>query len=492
EADSGVINVFGVTRLYDVIRDDSAATFVLKPVVQRRPETQAEVDSLTQRINDLPFYRGLLIDETGEVNLLAVSLDPDMLDTDLKIPMVHRVKDITNRYAKKWDTEPRFAGLPILRVNSHETIKQELYLFLGLALIVTALTLLIFFRSLLTVIFPMLVVGCVIIFSMGLIGLLGYKMSLITGIIPALITVISIPNSVYLITKYHIEFKRTRNKVKSLILVIEKIGIVTVMTNATTGIGLGVLAFTDIKPLQEFGVVAGLSVVAAFFISLMLIPVVFSFAPPPSQGQLKHLERRGLSFIIRSLDRIVLNYRWAVYLVTTVIVGVSIYGLLQVKPVAYMADDIPQDSKVLQDLRYVENRFNGALPFEILIDTGKRRGVLKRRTIQNIDKLQKRLDGYEDISQSISVANFAKFFRQALFNGGPTDYELPSRDEFNFIADYAKNIDLFGDMAISKSLTDPDIQITRVSASVRDIGSLKMQALVDSVRKDVEEIFPAD
>ena len=492
EAQEGVVGVFGITRLYDVIRDDSLEQFKLVPMVRDIPRSQAEVDTFMQRIQELPFYKGLLLDDSMRTTLLAVSLDPALLDTDQKIPLLHRVTDPVEAFAAQHGSQARFAGLPVLRVNMHETVKKELYIFLALALIVTGITLLLFFRSLYTVVFPMIVVGSVIIFSMGLIGLFGYKMSLITGIIPALVTVISIPNSVYLITKYHIEFRRTRNKMKSLIMVVEKIGIVTVMTNATTAVGLGVLAFTDIQPLREFGIVAGLSVVAAFFISLLLIPVVFSFLPPPNSNQTRHLDRRGLTFVIRSLDRIVHQHRSVVYAITAGLVVFSVWGMTRILPVAYMADDVPQDSKVLKDLKYIEARFNGALPFEIMIDTGKRRGVLRRRTLQDIAALQDSLAQYEDISRSISVADFAKFFRQSFFGGGAQNYELPTRNEFNFIVDYARNTNIFGELSLAKTLTDTNLQVTRISASVRDIGSLEMEALVDSVQKDLDAIFDGE
>lgn len=490
EGTYGVNSVFGITRLYDVVLDDSLEQFSLQPLLTQRPDNQAEVDSLAQRIKELPFYAELLYDAEGKTTLLAISMDADLLNTDQKVPIVNGVKQPIRTYGETYQLETRFAGLPVLRVNMHQTVKQELYLFLGLALIVTALTLLVFFRSFYTVLFPMIVVGSVIIFSMGLIGLFGYKMSLITGIIPALVTVISIPNCVYLITKYHIEFRRTRNKMKSLILVIEKIGIVTVMTNATTAIGLGVLAFTDIQPLREFGVVAGLSVVAAFFISLLLIPVVFSFLPPPSRQQTKHLDRRSLSFVIRAIERTVMYRRWLVYTVSLTLAGLSLWGMTRILPVAYMADDIPQDSEVLQDLRYIEDRFNGALPFEIMIDTRRRRGALRSRTLEDIEELQTRLKEYPDISRSLSVADFAKFLRQALMSGSPEEYALPSKDELNAILDYASNTELLGELSFSKSLVDTDsLKITRISASVRDIGSLEMDRLIDSVTQDVDEIF---
>ncbi|MEL6674046.1 MAG: MMPL family transporter [Bacteroidota bacterium] len=486
----GVESVISLTRLYDVVRDDTLEGFQLRPLVSQRPGSQAEVDSIGKRVRDLAFYEGLLLNEKTGTALIAVSFNPGLLDTDQKVPLLAAGQAPIEAFANRFDIEPHYAGMPVLRVNMHDSVKKELYKFLLLALVVTALSLIVFFRSFYTMIAPMVVVLAVIVFSMGLIGLFDFKISLITGVIPALITVISIPNSIYLITKYHIEFRRTGNKMKSLILVIEKIGIVTVMTNATTAVGLGVLSFTDIKPLQEFGVVAGLSVVAAFFISLLLIPIFFSFLPPPTPSQTKHLDRRGLGFAIKSLQQAVSHHRWAIYTITAFLGLASIYGMTMVQPVAYIVDDVPQDSKLLTDLRHIEGQFNGALPFEILVDTKKKNGVLRRRALMDISRMQDSLATYHDLSRSISVADFAKFFNQSFFDGDPSFYELPSRNQSPAILSYVRKTAFFGEQnALSKSLTDSSLAVTRISASVRDIGSLEMEKLVDSVRKDVAEIF---
>ena len=487
----GVESLIGMTRLYDVARQDSPVeAFQLLPLIPKRPETQAEVDSIAKRIQELPFYKGFLLDEDLSTTLIAVNFNSVMFDTEKKLVMVNNIKDLANAYGEKHNAEIHYAGLPILRVNMHETVKSELILFLVLALIVTAITLLFFFRSLYTVIFPMMVVGSVIIFSLGWVGIFDYEIGLVMGIIPALVTVISIPNSVYLITKYHIEYRKTLNKMKSLVMVIEKIGIVTVMTNATTAIGLGVLAITDIKQLQEFGIVSGLSVVSAFFISLLLIPIVFSFLPAPTERQTRHLDGKSMGFVINKLKHWVHNHRWGVYAVTAVLTGLSVFGMTKIVPVAYIIDDIPEESKIMVDLRYIEDRFNGALPFEILIDTKKTNGATKRRNLKKFEALQDSLKKYPAISRSLSLADFAKLFNQAFFNGDASFYEMPSQNVYNILAQYARNsIEVNDNLALSKSLADSSMKITRISASIKDIGSIKMEALTDSIEADVDSIF---
>lgn len=488
ESIEGVDQVLSITHIYDLIRNTEKESFELKRLIQRKPETQVELDSIAQRIQQLSFYKGLIIDTAEQTSLMIVSLSPDIMDTGKKVFVYDDLLSYTQPFEKAQKLDIRYAGLPVLRVNVHKTIRGELVLFLILALVVMMVTLLLFFRSISTVILPMLVVGIVIIWSIGILGLCGYKISLITGVIPALITVIGIPNSVYLITKYHIEYRRTRNKIKSLIRVIEKIGIVTIMTNATTAVGLGVLGLTQIRMLKEFGIVAGLSVVTAFFISLLLIPIFFSFFPPPSRNQVKHLERRTLNTFIRFLDRVVHHHRWSIYIITLIAAGFSVLGMSKLVPVSFMTDDIPKDNILITDLKYVEERFNGVMPFEVIVDTKKRKGALKRSNIRKASQLQEKLVEYPSISRTVSVADFTKFLRQSFFAGGSEAYALPTRSEFDFIQLYLKNTEFDGS-TLNKTIVDSALQKIRITGNVRDIGSIELAKVIDSIEVQARAIF---
>ncbi len=268
------------------------------------------------------------------------------------------------------------------------------------------------------------------------------------------------------------------------------------MTNATTAVGLGVLAVTDILPLKEFGVVAGLSVIASFFISLLLIPIVFSFLPPPTRWQTRHLERKTLTLGLRSLDGIVHHYRGAVYVVSILLVAASIWGLTRVRAEAFIADDVPKDSRVMRDLKFVESRFNGALPFEIVVDTRRKNGLRKFANLQKIDELQQRLMKYDNISRTMSIVDMARYSRQSFFGGDTAQYLFPSRYEFsNVIGPFLNNTirnEYLGPHTFSKQLTDTLRQKVRISGSVRDIGSLEMKALIADVQQDVDEVFGTD
>ena len=410
------------------------------------------------------------------------------MDSAGKVPLFRKVKELASKVEEKHDIDVRFAGVPVIRVKSSELVEDEVALFLILAIIVMAVTLLLFFRSISTTILPLIVVGVVIVWSVGIIGLLGYQMTIVSAVIPALITVIGIPNSVYLITKYHIEYRQTKNKIKSLTRMIKKIGIVTIMTNATTAVGFGVLAFTDIRMLKEFGLVAGLSVVAAFFISILLIPILFSFLPPPSKKQTAHLDRKLLNDFVKFLDRIVHTQRWAIYTLTIILTIASAWGLILLKPVSFMTDDVPTNADLRSDLKFIEEKFKGVMPFEILIDTKRKRGATRRSNLKKVAKLQTSLESYSSISRTISVADVSQYLRQVFFDGTEEDYVLPDKSETDFISLYLKNT-TFDTENLSRTLTDTNFQKIRISGSIRDIGSIEMAKLVDSIQTDVNQIF---
>src|SRR5690554_2425859 len=173
-------------------------------------------------------------------------------------------------------------------------VKRELNMFIFLTLGVTALVIYLFFRSFKVVLFAMLVVGIAVIWALGSQALLGYKITILTGMIPPLIIVIGIPNSVFMLNKYHQEFRLHGNRIKSLQRMIRKIGNATFLTNLTTASGFITFVFTSSRLLVEFGIVAAINIMVIFLLSLLLIPIVFSFLGDPKERHVKHLDRKWM------------------------------------------------------------------------------------------------------------------------------------------------------------------------------------------------------
>lgn len=484
----GVEGVVSLSHLANIVVNDSSESFSMKRVFPNKPRNQAELDSLMDIALNLPFYKGLIISEDGKTSLIAVSVEKKYLDSKEKIRILDEIKAYGKKFEDAQKIDLKYAGLPVFRTVLMKSVPKELALFLGLSILVTAITLIVFFRSFYAVIVPLVVVAIVVIWAGGFQGLFGYKLTIVTGIIPALITVIGIPNGVYLITKYHLEFARTRNKMEALAGIFDKIGLVTIMTNATTVVGLGATAVTDIAILQEFGIVAGITVVCAFFISMLLIPVIFIYLPEPTEKQLKHLDSRALVGIINWITKSVLTKSSVIFGVTALLTVLSLWGTFQLEAVSHMVDDVPQGSEMKRDLLFMEDKFKGVMPFEVLIDTKRRKGILKTSVLQDISDMQDSLKKYPEISHTLSIADFAKFTRQSFAGGAAEEYELPSKNELNAIGIYLQNTQK-GFAKMSKTLNDSNMQKTRISGSIKDVGSKNTRLMLNKVQKDIEAVF---
>ncbi len=486
----GIQDVFSITEAYNIIKNSEDRKFEIIPVVEGKPSSQEEVDQIESLIASLPFYENAIYNAQSPAYLILVTLDKEKLISSERKSLISSIEKTTQHFAGNKDLKTHFSGLPFYRVRAGEILDREMYMFVLMAIIITGLLLFLFFRSFKVVVFSILIVLTGVVWAFGFMGMIGYHITILTAVIPPVIIVIGIPNSIFLLNKYHSEYRQHGNKIRALQRVIQKIGAATFLTNLTTAAGFGTFMLTSTKILREFGLVASVNIMGIYILSLCLIPIIFSYLAPPDKKHTKHLDNKIISTIVSFFEGLSNSRRTKTYIATIAIVVFAFIGISFIKSTGYIVDDLPKGHKINQDLEYFEEQFSGIIPLEIKIDTKRRRGVLTGSTLQLIDDLQDSLRKYPELSKPISIVEAVKFARQAFFNGAPHQYRLPSNTERNFIMAYAGN---FTDQSrIAGSYIDSEGQITRVSYKVADIGSNSMRELEQNIRREIAQIFPEE
>ena len=486
---TGITTVLSLPTLPKMVKDTTEKKFDVVPIFTEIPEDQQTLDSLLKIVMDQKLYSGQLINPDNGMVLMLVSYDRSYLNSDKRIGLTEDIMDVGDTFTEHTGIKLYYAGMPFIRSVIAGKVKDELIMFLGFSALITAFIMLLFFRSWMAVVFPMIIIAVIVTWVMGTLVLFDYRITLLTGLIPTVIVVIGIPNSIYLINKYHHEFLIHGDKMLAIKTVTQKIGLVTLITNGTTAVGFGVLMFTDITILREFGVIASINIMATFLVSIILMPSVFSYLPAPTARQLKHLSFAPLGGVLDFFNFVVQKRRYVVFAVTGVIITFAIIGVYKVHSVSFMVDDIPEESQVKQDLMYFEHNFSGMMPLEIVVDTHKKRGVTDLRNLKKIDEFENFLAEQPDISNPVSIVNFVKASRQAFFGGNPSRYALPrNENEKNFILGYLKTES--DNSGLLNSFVDTTGQKIRVSLKFKDIGSNKMDSLVNLViRPKMDSIF---
>ncbi len=486
-----VENVLSIPGAISLVKD--TVTQQLKPVAIAGKPPYSNVDSIKQNFLGLPFYKGFLYNPNTDAYMMAVRINREVLNTKDRAGVINKILEMGNAFGEKHHVEMHYSGLPLIRTQMALKVQSEMRLFLILSFILTAVILVLFFRAFVAVLASMLVVAIGVIWSIGTIVLLGYKITLLTALIPPLVVVIGIPNCVYLLNRYHYEYYRNPNKMKSLLRMVDRMGIVTFFTNLTAAIGFGVFFFTKSVLLKEFGLVAGINILGLFFISLVFIPAFFSFLPPPNVRHTKYLERAWMNNLLSKITHWVFNHQPVIYGFTIIVMVFSIIGLTKLRNDAHIVDDLPKEDRISLDLKFFENNFKGVMPLEIVIDTRKKNGVLSLEVLGKMDKLSHYLESFPEIGRPLAITEAIKFANQAYFGGDTANYLVPEDPiQAAFIMPYLRTGKGEKNSMFNKllhSFIDSTKQKARISVSMADIGSRRLPILLDSIRPEVNRLF---
>ena len=486
----GIEEVVSAAHCYHLVRNDSLKRFDFKLIHNGRASTQAELDSIKAEIVKQQFYDKLMWDEETHISVMAITMSATVLDSKDRVALTDRIVDVGSKYEDQLGSQLRYSGMPYIRSLLAKVVKDEMVLFILYAILVTALIMFIFFRSFKVVMVAMLVVAIGSLWSIGFVAILGYQLSILTGLVPPLIIVIGVANCIFLLNKYHTEFRSHGNKIKGLQRVVRKVGKATLLTNATTAAGFATFTVVESSVMREFGVVAASSIMCIFVLSLLLVPIVFSFLNPPKARHVKHLDRKYSQAFVSKIVEVVLSYRARVYWFFGTVVVVGIYGITLITSDGKIVDDFPEDHHVLKDLAFFEEQFNGVVPLEIQIDGLKPDKALSPATLKRIDKLQDAVSAYPEISRAVSMAEIVKSLKQAYYNGIESKYSLPNGAERGFILSYANNDGGNSNGSdLLKSFIDSSRQITRVSFQMKDIGTDETERVVSELRPVLDSIF---
>lgn len=485
----GVLEVLSISKAINLVKNDSTRQFDVVPLVQRQATSQEEVDSLKSQIMNLKIYEGLLYNSKTGATLMTITLDKKKVNDNSRIEMINNLVKEVERYSQQYNVEIHYSGMPYIRTVTMQKVKHELLLFIILSMVVAAFIMFLFFRSLKVVISSLLVVGISILWVMGTTVLFNYKITILTGVIPSLIVIVVIENCIYILNKYHWEFRSHGNKMRSLSQVIQRIGFASLMTNASTALGFAAFILVPNQMLREFGIVTSINIMVLYILSIVLLPIIFSLQAPPKPKHLKHLDSNFFGAVLDKIIYLVSHRRNLIYGIAASLIIVASMGLWMMKTSGKIVDDFRDDDPIYLDLKFFENNFGGVMPFEISVDTKKRNGVMVHSTMQKIDQLQATISQYPEFSKPISLIEVFKFARQSYYRGDSSKYALPSSMERNFILSYLPQ-NMEGDGAgLLKSFLDSSKQITRVSFQMADVGTKHMDSLMASIHPQVDSIF---
>ena len=472
-------------------RKDTTA-FRLVPFIQDSVFTKEKLDKYQYELfNKLPFYEGLVYSPSKKSIRTAVYLKKDLVNTPARRDfIINDLIPLINDFENETGIKVYTSGMPYIRTLNSQNIIDEIGMFIGAALLVTSVIFFFFFRSFRATLISLITVIIGVMWVFGILGFLHYEITVLTALIPPLIIVIGIPNCIFLINKYQQEIKLHGNQAKSLQRVITKVGNATLMTNVTTASGFAAFILTNSKLLKEFGVVASINIIVIFLLSLIIIPIIYSFMPSPKYKHLKHLSKRWIGRLVNWMERMVKGHRVSIYVISVLLLCLSIIGINKIQISGSIIEDMPKNTEFFSDLKFFEKEYEGIMPLEILIDTKRKNGVMKLATLKRMDKLQDFFSEIPEFSKPISIVELVKYSKQAYYNNNPEYYQLPNSQERTFLLSYAKSS--VNNTLFLNNYVDSTGQFARITIFMKDIKTDRFDRIQEDLKSKIDKIFPSD
>lgn len=490
-----VDGVLSFNEIQDLVKNDSLQTFQLKPFIDQNKVADAAYLNAKKHdlLNKMPFYESLLFNKKSGIVRSVIYLKKNIVNKpERKEFVLNKLIPAIDEFKNSTKTDIKVSGMPYIRTMNAKAIISEIGLFIGATLLVTSLIFYFFFRSFRTTLMALFVVMIGVMWSFGFLGLLRYEITVLTALVPSLIVIIGIPNCIFLTNKYHQETRAHGNRAKGLQRVLTKVGTATFITNVTTAVGFATFIITDNKLLEEFGIVTSINIMALFVLSLFVIPIFFSFMPLPKEKHLEHLERGYLVNFKNWIIDQVKYHSVKVYSVSVGILIIGIIGVYKMKISGSVLEDMPKSTPFFEDIRFFEREFKGVLPVEILIDTKRKKGVMKISTLKKMDELQQEIEAIPQLSKPVSIVNLVKFSKQAYYNGNPAFYDLPNSQEQAFILPYLKNSSKNSKNNPLKSYVDSTGRYARISTFMREVSTDEMVKVEEKLQDRIHKLFPKE
>lgn len=489
----GVESVISEATLFTIRNNKAESKFDVQRIFSDVTFNEKSIDSIRKEIRRNPLYNKMLYNDSSHVSLMMIGLDERFLTDRVKSKVVFDIQKLADSYGEHFG-EFHYAGLPYLRVVIAKRIQSEMYIFIGLSMLVSSILMYFFFRSFRAVLICMTVVGVSVIWAMGTIATMGYAVSVMMALIPPLMIVIGIPNCIYLYNKYHQEYRHHGNRVKALTRVVSKTGIAMFLTNVTTALGFITFLFTSSEKFFEFGVISSINIMLCYVVSLCLIPIFASFLKNPPERHLKHLDRKLAVGLLEKLVVITSKRRGWIYGVTIVVTAVASIGMFKMTVTGNVTGDLPKDDIILKDIHFMETNFGGAVPFEVMIDYKEKGRLFGKNTLSKVEEVQAMMAKDSLFAKSISIVDFVKVINMAYYDNNPDRYTIISNRDKVRLSKYIDNFNMTNNNSTFsiKELVDTSAMILRVRTQMKDLGSYEVTDEVAMVKTRIDSIMNPD
>ena len=476
---NGVSSVSSLTNI-DLFTD--GGEYLLSPVYENIPKSPDSLKSAKTQIMNSKLLNNYLISDDGALAAILIEIDVAFNEHNSRESILKEI----DRLQESVDWEWHQTGLPIIRTRYVQYMIADNIRFLGPVVLMLFIFLSLLFRSWAGLVLPLLVVVLTIIWTLGFMVFSGITINIISYIIPTLLMVVGVSDSVHLLVKYYSTLNELNDKKQAMVDTLQKIGMAIFFTSITTAIGFGALSMVKIQIVKEFGIFTALGVFFAFIITVLLIPSLLMLFEKTPQSTLDRYSTGFRVKIIKKFIKLVRVYPRLIVACGFVISFFGLFGALQINPHSKLLDDLRPGNPLLEDMQLAEEKMGSVLPVEIVIEVnedGQFEDIQEVSVMSFLNDLAQYVSTIPEVGKVISVSDYLKEINQAMNDGNSDYYQIPQSREIisQYMLLYESEFESFINIDYTK---------LRIAAQINDIDSRRSAEIENDINKYITSQIP--
>ena len=465
--------VESVTSLTNLELFTEGGDYLLQPVYEIIPYDTDSLLKAKKTIMQSELVRNYIISADGKMASIMIEIDRDYNDYDGRKRILSEIDQFQMVVDWKWHQ----AGLPVIRTRYVQYMIQDNIRFLFPVALVISILLALLFRSFAGVLLPLIVIGLTIIWTVGLMAKMGIDINIISYMIPTLLMIISVSDSVHFMVKYFQALHEFGHRREALFQTIKKIGTALMLTSVTTAVGFGALSFVNIKIVSEFGIFTAIGVFFAFIISILFLPSMFMLMKQTADDKLINYNVGVRVKVVQKISTLVRAYPKHIIISWCFIACIGTWGAVKINPHSKLLEDLRPGNKLLDDMKVAENRMGAILPVEIILEImndGPYEDIQDVEVMQFLDRVGAFMSAIPEIGKVMSVTQYIKEIHQAMNDGDPAFYQVPNSRNLisQYMLLYESEFETFFNLDYTK---------LRIAAQIKDIDSRRSAEIEEEI-----------
>lgn len=479
-----VTDVFSLWNANEFRNEDGQ--LISEPYLTDTELSIEDQQTLLESLNSNPFTSRILINKDGTVTSIIVELDDTLNSYPVRNQVINDLQKILEIHRKDYDF--RIAGIPFFRNQYVDMLNEEIIMYISISSILIMILLWGLFRNLRGILIPIGIVWLTILLTVAFMVITGGYFEIMSSTIAPILLCVGVADSIHLLAKYQDARLNGLAQGPALRETLIILGGATFLTSITTAIGFGTLYTADVVPMQRFGLYTAAGVFIAFIVTIFVLPTILPwFKESNNNNDAQNLVHNALG---EWLKRAYLwtNLHYKKILVFSAVVTVTfIFGALQLRVNGKIFDDVGEDTQVMQDSNFFNEKLVPQFPLEFVIETNEPGAALSAELLREIEAFEEYLNTFPEIHKTVSLTTLLKEVHATMSPEEAAIDPLPNNDQL--IAQYMLLLEITDPDAASR-LVDFDYTKIRLASNIEDAGSYRVNQMRVEINDWLHQRFP--